>query len=156
MFRDDVDRTLFCNRLAAAVKKYNWTLIAFVLMQTHFHLIVQVGDDALQPGMRDAFGPYAQEFNRRHGRSGHLKAAPYKLRRLDDEASLEVVVRYIARNPVHAELCRLPQDWYWSSYRGSAGYARAFRFVDDALALASFDEDPVKAKRRLRTFVEAV
>ena len=156
MYRDDTDRTLFCRRLVGTIAKYGWTLVGFVLMPTHFHLILEVDDDVLQPGMRDMFGPYAQEFNRRHGRSGHLKAGPYKLRRITDEVALEVAVRYVARNPVRAKLCLQPQDWTWSSYRGSAGLAPPFPFVDDRLALASFAEDRAEAVRRLRTFVEAL
>lgn len=156
MFRDDTDRTGFCRRLAAATAKHSWTLASFVLMPTHFHLIVEVGDNVLQPGMRDAFGPYAQEFNRRHGRSGHLRAGPYKLRRIVDDPGLEVAVRYVARNPVRKNLCLRPQDWAWSSYPGSAGLATQFPFVNDELALASFDPDRRKAVQRLRTFVEAL
>jgi putative transposase len=156
MYRDDTDRTLFCRRLAGTIAKYEWTLVGFVLMPTHFHLIVEVRDDVLQPGMRDTFGPYAQEFNRRHGRSGHLKAGPYKLRRIIDEVALDVAVRYVARNPVRAKLCLQPQDWTWSSYRGTAGLAPRFPFVDDELALASFAEDRAKAVPRLRAFVEAL
>jgi putative transposase len=156
MYRDDLDRTRFCRRLAITIAKHRWTLVAFVLMPTHFHLIVAVEDNRLQPGMRDAFGPYAQEFNRRHGRSGHLKAGPYKLRRLGDERSLDVAVRYVARNPVRKKLCAQPQDWVWSSYPGTAGLAPPFPFVDDELALASFDADRVKAVERLRTFVEVL
>ena len=156
MYRDDTDRTLFCRRLAGSIAKYNWTLLGFVLMPTHFHLILEVGHNMLQPGMRDTFGPYAQEFNRRHGRSGHLKAGPYKLRRIGDEVALDVAVRYVARNPVRAKLCLQPQDWTWSSYRGTAGLAPKFPFVDDELVLASFAEDRVQAVRRLRAFVEVV
>jgi putative transposase len=154
MYRDDTDRTLFCRRLAGTIAKYQWTLVGFVLMPTHFHLIVGVRDDVLQPGMRDTFGPYAHEFNRRHGRSGHLKAGPYKLRRIIDEVALQAVVRYVARNPVRAKLCLQPQDWTWSSYRGTSGLAPPFPFVDDELALASFAEDSAEAARRQRAHLE--
>jgi hypothetical protein len=56
MYRDDTDRTLFCRRLARTIEKYKWTLVGFLLMPTHFHLIVEVGANMLQPGMRDTFG----------------------------------------------------------------------------------------------------
>src|SRR5947209_3427790 len=131
MFRDDSDRWSFCRRLNASLQKHRWVCHAFVLMPTHFHLLVSVLDDVLQPGMRDAFGPYAQEFNRRWARSGHLKAAPYGLRRVHDDFDLHNVVRYIARNPVRDGLCERPHDWSWSSYRGTAGYTRRLYFVDD-------------------------
>lgn len=51
MFHDDLDRTDFCNRLSKTITKYDWALHAFVLMTTHYHLLVEVDQDALQPGM---------------------------------------------------------------------------------------------------------
>lgn len=155
MFRDDSDCAAFCRRLARAIAKHEWILHAFILMPTHFHLVLSVLDDVLQPGMRDAFGPYAQEFNRRWARSGHLKAAPYKLRRVNDEADLCGVVRYVARNPVRAKLCANPRNWRWSSYLGSGGYSAPFAFVDDRAVMAAFHDDRAKASRLLRMFVEA-
>src|SRR3954451_12066626 len=155
MFRDDIDRTRFCMRLTKAIQRYQWTCIAFVLMSTHFHLVLELDDDVLQPGMRDFFGPYAQAFNRRHGRYGHLRAEAYKLRRIRDDRDLRGVAAYIANNPVEAKLCELPQDWYWSSYPGSAGYDRAFPFVDDRLLLETLHENVTKARIMLRDVVEA-
>jgi putative transposase len=155
MFRDDDDRTLFCNGLARTVAKMDWRLIAFVLMPTHFHLIVDVDEDMLQPGMQRLFGCYAQQFNLRWARSGHLKAGPYKTRSILDEDNLVNCARYVARNPVRDGLCERPQDWVWSSYPGSAGYARPFPFVDDSMLLASFHEDRERARHLLRLFVEA-
>ena len=123
-------------------------------MRTHFHFVLEVQDDVLQPGMRDFFGPYAQEFNRRHGRYGHLRAEAYKLRRVRDDRDLRGVVRYFANNPVEAGLCELPQDWYWSSYPGSAAYAPAFSFVDDQPLLGMLHEDVTKARIMLRDVIE--
>jgi REP element-mobilizing transposase RayT len=154
MFRDDFDRQAFCTRLVTSMLRHGWTCHAFVLMPTHFHLVVSVLDDAMQPGMRDAFGPYAQEFNRRWARSGHLKAAPYKLRPVWGDFDLHNLVRYVARNPVRDGLCEHPQDWRWSSYPGSAAYAPPFRFVDDAIVMGSLDESPVRAIQLLRLLVE--
>lgn len=154
MFRDDFDRTCFCKRLVKSIDRYGWTCIAFVLMRTHFHFVLEVADDVLQPGMRDFFGPYAQEFNRRHGRYGHLRAEAYKLRRVRDDRDLRGLVKYVANNPVEAGLCELPQDWYWSSYPGSAGYAKPFHWVDDSLLLGSLHEDVTKARVMLRDVIE--
>jgi REP element-mobilizing transposase RayT len=154
MFRDDSDRRSFCTRLMKSMARHAWVCHAFVLMHTHFHLLVSVGDDVLQPGMRDAFGPYAQEFNRRWDRSGHLRGAPYGLRRIRDDRDLHGAVRYIARNPVRAKLCAVPQEWVWGSYRGSAGYDRPFPFVDDRIALGSLDDNRGRAVEILRYIVE--
>jgi REP element-mobilizing transposase RayT len=154
MFHDDIDRTMFCRRIVRSIGKCGWTCAAYVLMNTHFHLLVDVGDDVLPGAMQCLFGPYAQEFNRRHGRSGHLKAAPYKLRRIDDETDLLGVVAYVANNPVKEGYCPRPQDWPWSSYPGTAAYAAPFPFVDDTLPLAAVHDDRAQAQRLLRLIVE--
>jgi hypothetical protein len=104
--------------------------------------------------MRDLFGPYAQEFNRRHGRYGHLRAEPFKLRPVFGDGALRRVVAYVANNPVEAGLCELPQDWVWSSYAGSAGYRPQFPFVDDSRLLRSIHDDVDKARQLLREIVE--
>jgi REP element-mobilizing transposase RayT len=155
MFIDDFDRTMFCTCLAKTIDKYAWRLAAFVLMPTHFHFVVEVLENALQPGMRDFFGPYAQWFNRQHARWGHLRGDPYKLRSIHDDADLANNVRYVLRNPVRAKLCARPEDWVWSSCRGTAAYDEPFPFIDDRAFVSFFDEDRAKAVPQLRVFVEA-
>lgn len=154
MFRDDFDRTAFCERLASVIPKFGWTCVAFILMPTHFHLVLAVDDDRLQPGMQALFGPYAQAFNRRWGRKGHLKAGPFRMRHVADDADLVGLVRYVARNPVRARICEHPADWFWGSFCGSAGYAKPFAFVDDELVLSALDDDRTEAQRLLRERVE--
>jgi putative transposase len=154
MFRDDYDRTAFCRRLTRSIVRYRWSCIAFVLMTTHFHLVLEVEDDVLSPGVRDFFGPYAQEFNRRHRRYGHLRAEPFKLRPVDSNSGLRVVARYVANNPVEAGMCEEPQDWLWSSYAGSAGYATQFAFVDDTPLMDTLHGDASESAELWRDFVE--
>lgn len=156
MFHDDFDRTAFCRRLTVSIRRYGWTCIAFVLMTTHFHFVLEVEDDVLSPGMHDLFGPYAQAFNRRHGRYGHLRAEPFKLRRVFNDAGLRAAAKYVARNPVEAGMVERPQDWPWSSYAGTAGYATPFPFVDDRLLLGSIHDDPAKARLIWREIVEQI
>ena len=154
MFADDIDRTDFCRRLTMTIRRHKWTCVSFVLMRTHFHFILEVDDDALSPGMKDFFGPYAQAFNRRHGRYGHLRAEPFKLRPIVSDVGLRVLGSYIANNPVEAKMCALPQDWPWSSYAGTAGYAPPFPFVDDRLLLGAIHDDAARARLLWREYVE--
>jgi putative transposase len=155
MFVDDVDRTDFCRYLERAIARHAWICHAFCLMTTHYHLLVEVEQDALQPGMRDLNGPYARDFNRRYGRKGHLKGGPYGASFIETDEHLLGCVRYIARNPVEGGLCESPADWFWGSYRGCAGYDRGFSFVTNTFILAIFHEDSTKARRLLRAFVES-
>jgi hypothetical protein len=59
-FRDDDDRTDFCNRLSAIVRKLRWRCMAFALLTSHYHLVLEVEENRLQPGMKWLNGTYAQ------------------------------------------------------------------------------------------------
>jgi putative transposase len=155
MFRDDFDRTDFCNRLGRTVAKHGWICHAFCLMTTHYHLLVEVHEDALQPGMHWLNAGYSVAFNRRWGRTGHLRGEPYGAKAVDTDEHLFGVVRYIARNPVAGGLCKEPVDWLWSSYRGAIEAGPGFPFVTNDFVLRCFNEERTKAQRLLRAFVDA-
>jgi len=112
--------------------------MSFALLTNHFHLQLEVTENSLQPGMKWLNGTYAQLFNKRHERWGHLCGARYSLVPIESERQRLRVFRYIALNPVRAGLVTRPQDWPWSSYAGSAGYAKQFPFVDDRRIRAMF------------------
>jgi REP element-mobilizing transposase RayT len=154
MFRDDVDRRDFCGRLERTIARFAWTLHAFVLMTTHYHLLVEVEKNALQPGMHVLNSQYAQQFNRRWARNGHLRGSPYGATLVETDEHLLHCVRYIALNPVEAGLCSSPRDWEWGSYRGCAGYDDGFPFVTNDLVLAALHEDRTRAQQLLRVIVE--
>jgi hypothetical protein len=134
--------------------RFEWKFHAFVLMDTHYHFLLEVEEDALQPGMHALNSGYGRQFNLRHGRSGHLKGSPYGSRLIETDAHFLSCVRYIARNPLEAGLCENPADWSWGSYRGSAGYDDGFPFVTNDFVLSCFHEDVAKARQLLRLFVE--
>jgi REP element-mobilizing transposase RayT len=154
MFVDTTDRMDFCGRLSRTKHMYEWRCIAFCLMTTHYHLLVEVGTNALQPAMHRLNGQYAQEFNRAHARSGHLRGDRYSADPVATESHLLAAFRYIVRNPVRAGICRRPGDWPWSSYRGTAGFDPYFAFVDDALIRDYFGGATEKALQLLRDFAE--
>jgi REP element-mobilizing transposase RayT len=99
-------------------------------MENHFHLALTTPEPNLGAGMRRLNQIYAQWFNHRHDRVGHLFEQRYWSRLLEDEAHVVAVVTYIAANPVRAGLCERPEQWPWSSARAAAGVARAPSFLD--------------------------
>lgn len=152
-FRDDVDRTDFCNRLQTVVRKLRWRCLAFALLTTHYHLVLDVEENRLPVGMKWLNGTYAQRFNRRHTRWGHLCGSRYSLVPIESQRQQLRAFRYVALNPVVAGLVAAPQDWPWSSYRGTAGYAKPFPFVDDTPIRELFG-DGSEGLELLRAFVE--
>jgi putative transposase len=97
---------------------------------------------------------YACAFNQRHDMRGHVQAARYGSRRIDDDDELMHVFRYVARNPVEAGLCADPADWPWSSYAAAIGKAEPISFVDPSRIINCFGDAPEQAIAALRDYVE--
>jgi len=94
---------------------------AFCLMKTHFHVVVEAELPRISKGMQRLLGPYAQDFNQRHGRAGHLFGDRYGARAIDSERYLGDAVQYVILNPVRAGLAESAADWPWSATRFSPG-----------------------------------
>lgn len=153
IYMDDQDRYIFIEHLARVVEQYTWVLYAYCLMGNHYHLLVRTPDANLSTGMRQLNGIYAQYFNARHERVGHLFQGRFKAILIKDEDRLLIVARYVVLNPVRAELVMDPEDWRWSSYRGTAGLGRQPTFVDMDQLLVSFSENRESAMEQYAAFV---
>ncbi len=115
IYEDDRDRRLYLTTLGVVVDACGWLLLAYCLMDTHVHLLVETPEPNLGTGMRRLHGNYALLFNRRHRRCGHLFQGRYGAKRIRDDAHLLTAVSYVAANPVEAGLCGLARQWEWSS-----------------------------------------
>jgi putative transposase len=154
LYRDDIDRTVFLRELVRASAKVEWDCLAFCLMDTHYHLLLEVDDGALPRGMHSLNFRYAEQFNDRHSMKGHVMGARYDSVRIEDDEHFLTAFRYVVLNPVEAGLARSPGDWPWSSYAGTVGLTEPHSFVDDGRVLHVLATTPVRAIRALRTFVE--
>ena len=153
MVRTDYDRHALVDWIGRSVESYGWDCLAFCVMDTHYHLLVTTPEPNLAEGMQYLNGCYAQGFNRRYGRRGHLFRERYYGGRILADGHLLLVVRYIALNPVAANLARAPALYHWSSYPGVVGAAPSWNFVAKTKLLAHFGP-PRVASRRLRALVE--
>lgn len=117
IFLDEDDRLAFFDRCALTVAKFGWRVYSVVQMTNHFHLLFRTPSPNLCRGAQYLLGPYAQGFNRRHGRSGHVFESRYRCRIIENEDYLWTVSRYDHLNPVPA-LVKHPASWKWSSYPG--------------------------------------
>jgi putative transposase len=154
LFRDDVDRVSFLRELARATAKVEWRCVAYCVLRTHYHLILEVLDGVLPKGMHGLNFRYACMFNQRHASKGHVQAARYGSRRIEDDADLAWTFRYVARNPVEAMLCREPAEWPWSSYAAAIGLALPQPFVDVNPAMRCFGDGREHAISAMRAYVE--
>jgi putative transposase len=151
IFLDNRDRWTYLDQLGSVVVRQRWWCLAFCLMNNHVHLLVQTPRPNLGSGMQRLHGQYAQAFNRRHGSVGHLFQGRYGAVRIRTDAQLWTAIRYIARNPVRAELCDRPEQWRWGSHRAvSRSRVPSWLDHDRLLSLLSgTHQDPRAAYVRL-------
>ena len=116
IFEDDSDRGRFLEILDKALGLYGVTLYAWCLMSNHVHLLMNGDMDDISLCMKRLCGTYAQEFNQRAGRVGHLFQERFKSEPVETDTYLFAVVRYIHDNPVKANLSTM-QEYPWSSYK---------------------------------------
>jgi putative transposase len=153
IFHGSYDYEAFLELVEIVVGRYSWCCHAYCLMGNHYHLLVETREATLCAGMRHLNGLYAQGFNRRHGREGHVFQGRFKAILVEGEGHLLRLARYIFRNPVRARLCVRPADWPWSSYRAMLG-APFPSCLTTSWLLECFGRDEVRARAALRRFVE--
>lgn len=121
IFTDDQDRESFLDCLGKVTQRYRWLTHTYVLMDNHHHLVIETPVPTLSRGMRQLNGVYAQRFNCRHSRSGHLFQGRFDSQLIQRDSYLLAVLRYVVLNPVRASVVARPEDWQWSSYRATVG-----------------------------------
>lgn len=104
IFDDEEDKARFLERLGEAITEGSCSVYAWVLMDNHVHLLFKSGKLGISAVMRKLLTWYAQYYNRRHKRTGHLFENRYKSILCDEDNYLLALVRYIHLNPLRANL----------------------------------------------------
>lgn len=151
--RDDRDRQQFVATVATMVEQYQVVCHAWVLMNNHYHLLLETPQANLSHALRHLNGVYTQAFNRRHRRMGHLFQGRYKAIVVDKEGYLLELCRYVVLNPVRAKVVTEPQAWRWSSYRATAGVEEAPPWLMVDWVLGQFARTRGRAHREYMQFV---
>lgn len=154
IFLDDADRRRFLDALRRTVELFRWRLHAYVLMGNHYHLLLETPEPNLSRGVHKLNGPYAQAFNRRHRRAGHLFQGRFKAILLERQSHLLELTRYVVLNPVRAGLVKKAEHWEWSSYRATAGLTPVPSWLEVDWTRAQFGSAPL-CRRVYRSFIDA-
>ena len=155
IFLDDEDRETFISTLAWVVERFGWNCHAYCLMDNHFHLIIETPDANLSRGMRQLNGVYTQRFNRRHRKVGHLFQGRFKGILVERDSYLLELARYVVLNPLRAKMCKVLDDYLWSSYRPTMGLDPVPSGLSVDWLLGQFAKTRPVARQRYAAFVQA-
>jgi putative transposase len=100
IFWEVEDRLRFLDQLGEMVDRFACQLYAYILMENHYHLELETQRANLSRAMQWLEGSYANKFNRRHHRVGHLFQARFGAVIMDPAEGALEVSRYLHLNPV--------------------------------------------------------
>ena len=106
IFKDAQDYRNFLKRLGNVLIETSTLCFAWALMTNHVHLLLKTGVFPISIIMRRLLTGYAQQFNRRHERHGHLFQNRFKSFLCEEDAYLLELVRYIHLNPLRVGMVR--------------------------------------------------
>jgi len=152
--RTDRDRQILLETFATVARRYRWDILAIAVLDNHYHLLVYTPLETLGAGMQYLNGTYAQGFNRRHERKGHLFGGRYKSKRVETQAYLLLAIRYIALNGFNAGLADHPRNDRWNSYPRVVGSFTRWYFVSVQRLLALLAPTRQAGLRKLILLVE--
>ena len=156
IFKDDEDKARFLERLGQTVEEGNSSVYAWVLMDNHVHLLFKSGKDGISTVMRKLLTWYAQYFNRKHRRSGHLFENRYKSILCDEDNYLLALIRYIHLNPLRAKQVETIEqlDRYpWTGHKTIIGKTK-YSWMDVDRVLSEFGSTRRKAMSAYRRFIQ--
>jgi putative transposase len=153
LFDTDASRGLFLDALAATLARFEIGLVAWTLMGTHYHLVVNAPRGVLSSALQLLHTRYARLHNKARDRTAHLFRSHFFSRQVEGDEDLLGVCRYVARNPVMAGLVDNPLAWRWSSARASAGLERPRLALDEEPLRSALAAGPAW-RSRYRDFVE--
>jgi putative transposase len=148
--RDDQDRRQIVKTVWKVKEKHGFELYAYCLMDNHIHLLMKEKEEPVQKTISRLLISYANYFNWKYDRVGHLCQDRFRSEIIANEASLLNCLRYIHNNPVKAGLVKSPHDYPWCSY--PLYFQPETPIIDKDYILNYFSEDAAVALEEFRQF----
>uniref|UniRef100_B3EP95 Transposase IS200-like domain-containing protein n=1 Tax=Chlorobium phaeobacteroides (strain BS1) TaxID=331678 RepID=B3EP95_CHLPB len=153
---DDDDRSAFVNRMGTVAETTGTIIYAWALLDNHAHLLLKSGQMGLPTYMRKLLSWYAQYYNRRHNRSGHLFQNRYKSIICEEDAYFQKLIAYIHLNPLRAGLVNTLDElnsYPWSGQAAIVGKLRR-EWQDVDAVLKKFGDRAGTARRTYLSYLE--
>ncbi|MGD8337895.1 MAG: transposase [Desulfobacterales bacterium] len=146
IFLSDNDRNTFLSTLGRMSERFEVDIIAFVLMDNHYHLLLRTNRSNLSKSMQWLGTTYTTIFNLRHSKKGHLFQGRFKSILVENEPYLVQLSCYIHRNPLRAGMVQRLIDYPWSSYPAYAYNRRCPHWLKTDLILSQIGTENTRSK----------
>jgi putative transposase len=156
IFLRDRDRNDFLSRLAFLAQDESLKIYAWSLLPDHFHLLCKTEKCSLASSMRRLLTGYVVNFNKRHGRHGHLFQNRYKSIVCQEDLYLQELVRYIHLNLLRAGLVKDLEALNHSAWSGHSALLGTVKrdWQDTTYILSLFGRSTASARRAYLEFLQ--
>lgn len=111
-----LNTTMYKDKFGQLVETPNYDLYAYCLMDNHVHLLIGTRTLSVGDVIRRIATSYAQFFNNRYHRLGHLFQDRFRSEVCHDATYFYTLLTYIHKNPVKSGICQYPDQYRYSSY----------------------------------------
>lgn len=115
IFVYDRDKGVLLEILSEVKEICDFKLYAYVIMNNHYHLLIQALNIPISRIMHRINTRYAKYYNFSRNRTGPVFNSRYRGILVQDESYLLNLIRYIHNNPVAANICNNMENYQWSS-----------------------------------------
>lgn len=115
IFLDDADRRRFLSVVDEQKAAFDFDVIAYCLMPNHYHLLLEMRAENISLALKRLGQDYTQYFNRKYNRVGSLWQGRFKSWFVNDEKYLNVLIKYIERNPIKKGMASRIGEYPWAS-----------------------------------------
>ena len=120
IFSSNVEKDYFIFLIKKYAMLYKINILAYVVMDNHYHIILQNSSGKLSNFMRQINSSYALYWRKRHGGRGYVFQDRYKSTLINGEKYLYKAIQYALENPVRAGKVKDIYSYKWSSLSQTA------------------------------------
>lgn len=150
LFKEDDDKNKYLGLIKRYQEQFGFKVYAYCLMTNHGHFIIDANGADISKIMHCINQCYAQYFNNKYDRRGHVFQDRFKSKVVYDERYLIVLSAYIHNNAADIAECRDAIEKYKYSTLGVYLGVREdiFNIIDEAFIMQLFSSNRTKARER--------
>jgi len=136
IFFDDKSKVYFLTILEEKTIQFKQRLLAYCVMDNHYHLVIQNTSGKLSDLMKQLNGQYGMYYRKRRGGIGYVFQSRFKSTLIQEDRYLRIAIIYVLLNPVRKGFVEDPWEYPWSSineyFLGSVSPIVDNRFVEES------------------------
>lgn len=148
IFIDNKAKDYFLNIIRAKSQLQRIKILAYCIMDNHYHLILEDTSSRLSEFMRHVNGQYGIYYRKRVSGKGYVFQDRYKSILIQGDVYLKMAIAYVLLNPLRGRITENPCEYRWTSIM-EYFTGKSSNLVDNTFVEALF-----KNKERMDEFLE--